>query len=79
MTLDLERKRGAEGDSEVFGPSRWRWSVQVIENQAHCNLLHVYTAFFPCISDCLFFSLMTEKHVVSPVMNTSQLHNQSVH
>ena len=78
MTLDLECKRGAEGDSEVFGLSEWRWSVQVIGNQAHCNLLHVYTAFFPCMSGCLFFFLMTKKHVVSPVMKISQLLNQSI-
>lgn len=25
-----------EDDFEVLGPSKWRWSLQVIENQAHC-------------------------------------------
>ena len=67
-----------EDDCEVFGPSEWRWSLEVIESQARCILLHVYKAFFPpCISDCLFF-LLTKKHVLLPVAEISQLLNQSV-
>lgn len=66
-----------EDDFEVFGPSKWRWSLQVIENQAHC----IFTKLlFPLafLIAFLLLLLLTKKHVLSPVAEISQLLNQSV-
>lgn len=65
-----------EDDFEVFGPSKWSWSLQVIENQAHC----IFTKLlFPLAFLIAFFLLLlTKKHVLSPVAEISQLLNQSV-
>lgn len=71
-------KKGVEDDSEVLGPSEWRWPLCITENQAHSNLLHIYARFFLEFLIAFFF-LLTKKPIPLSVAKMSQLLNQSVY